>query len=129
MDEEKFIRDLPAFRRTWAKTMSEENFIKGTGVFKGFYTDNKYYINTDRAIHEWFSDRGIYTVKDDIKMWCCDGSFLHFIPSKDAPQEIQDGDEDGEVVVCIFNSLVYECSFSRPYEESPFYKYQIPRWE
>lgn len=88
---------------------------------KEFYSKKKYYIHEYQAIVDWFGNRGIPLNYGDIKEWCYDGHFLYFLCSKHAPEEITPSEIEGGVMMCVLDSMCYECYTEITYQESPFF--------
>ncbi len=87
---------------------------------KKFIATKEYYVHEYGAIMDWFGDRGVPLEQEDIKEWCYDGHFFYFTCGKNAPELITPC--DGEVTVCVFNSICYECDHEIEYSKSPFAK-------
>lgn len=86
---------------------------------KEFYAKKKYYVHEFQAIEDWFGNRGIPVSRGDFKEWCYDGYFLYWVCNHGAPSEITP-EEDGDVMVCVLQSMYYECDHELRYYESPF---------
>lgn len=87
---------------------------------KKFVAKKVYYVHEYTAIQDWFGNRGIPLKKGDIKEWCYDGNFLYFTCGKNADETITPCDGDNNVMVCVLDSICYECDHEMDYQESPF---------
>ena len=85
-----------------------------------FIAKKVYHLLAYKAMQDWFGNRGIPLEKGDLKEWCYDGHFLYFTCGKKAPPEITPCDGDDNVMVCVLDSICYECDHEVPYCMSPF---------
>lgn len=85
---------------------------------KKFIAKKEYYIHEYTALRDWFGNRGIPLEEGDVKEWCYDGHYLYFTCGKDAPELITPC--EGDVTVCVLESICYECDHEIEYSKSPF---------
>jgi hypothetical protein len=85
-----------------------------------FIAKKKYYIHEYSAMQDWFGNRGICLEKGDLKEWCYDGVYLYFTCGNNAPSEITPCEGDDNVMVCVLDSICYECDYEMEYADSPF---------
>lgn len=85
-----------------------------------FISTKEYYIHEYQAICHWFGNRGVEIKKGDLKEWCYDGHYFYFTCTKKSPEIIRPCDGDSNVMVCVLDSICYECDHEMEYEKSPF---------
>ena len=87
---------------------------------KKFIAKKEYYIHEYSTIQDWFGNRGVALANGALKEWCYDGQYLYFTCSKKAPELITPCEGDSNVMVCVLDSICYECDHEMEYSKSPF---------